>query len=151
LFTFFVGGGVQARLFESSSVKKGGESSEAKQLLYSSSFFLQDFNRRKISSTQFFLPARFQPKKNLINPILSSCKISTEALFDHTAWESSEAKQLLTHLLSSCQISTQEKSRQPGLNTSCKLLASCKHKASLFIFVFCFAGIASTRAEKECR
>ncbi len=75
---FLLVGGVQARLFESSSVKKGGESSEAKQLLYSSSFFLQDFNRRKISSTQFFLPARFQPKKNLINPILSSRKISTE-------------------------------------------------------------------------
>jgi hypothetical protein len=56
-------GGVQARLFESSSVKKGGESSEAKQLLYSSSFFLPDFNRRKISSPNSFFLQDFNRRK----------------------------------------------------------------------------------------
>ncbi len=61
-------------------------------------------------------------RNNCFTHLLSSCHISTE--------EKSHQP-----VLSSCQISTEDKSQRPGSITSCKVLASCKHKTSLFIFV----------------
>ncbi len=63
LFTLFLG--VQERVFESSSVKKGGLSNEAKQLLYSSAFFQPHLNRRKIASTSSSFLPDFNGRKNL--------------------------------------------------------------------------------------
>jgi hypothetical protein len=100
-------------------------------------FFLGGFKSVFLSLHRSKRAASPVKRNNCLTHLLSSCHISTEDKSHQP-------------VLSSFQISTEEKSCQPGSNTSCKVLASCKHKASLFIFVFCFAGIASARAEKEC-